>query len=96
MKSSSEKRILLSIRQTQCLFFICKGKTAKQTAREIGLSYRTIAHYVTNLKNRLGVYRRDHLVEIAILNDFHLILNARNIKKKTRVSIPNSILEYYY
>lgn len=52
----------LSLREQQCLKYFIKGKTAKETANLIGLSYRTVESYFVNIKKKLGCqYKRDLL-----------------------------------
>ncbi len=52
----------LSKREQECLRLFLNGKTAKETANILGLSYRTIEEYFTNIKKKLGYrYKRDLL-----------------------------------
>ena len=45
---------LLSKRQAQCLGLALHGRTAKEIARTLGLSYRTVEDYIYALKIKLG------------------------------------------
>ncbi len=50
----------LSKREQECLKLFLNGKTAKETSVILGLSYRTIEEYFTNIKKKLGCrYKRD-------------------------------------
>lgn len=54
MKSQIKRAELLSKRERQCLESFLLGKTAKETASDLGLSARTIEFYFENIKNKLG------------------------------------------
>jgi DNA-binding CsgD family transcriptional regulator len=43
-----------SRRELECLYHLCNGKTAKQTARDMLLSNRTIETYLENIRNKTG------------------------------------------
>lgn len=52
----------LSSREQQCLQHFLHGKTSKQTAILLGLSYRTIEEYFVNIKRKLNCkFKRDLL-----------------------------------
>lgn len=55
----------LSAREFECLLWAYKGKTAKQTAKILGLSSRTIEDYLINLKSKLGCESKLELYDIA-------------------------------
>ena len=61
------KKIKLSKRQAECLHYLKHGKTYKECAYLMGLSPRTIEHYVDDLKNKLNVYSKSQLIEKAFL-----------------------------
>ena len=53
---------MLTAREYQCLKLYQQGLTAKQTARQLNLSYRTIEEYFEHIKLKYGVsYKRDLL-----------------------------------
>lgn len=49
-----KKLKLLTNRERQCIEYLLIGKTAKETAKILNLSYRTIEYYFENIKNKLG------------------------------------------
>ncbi len=52
----------LSPREKEVLNYFLSGKTSKETARIIGISYRTIEEYFTNIKKKLHcAHKRDLL-----------------------------------
>lgn len=60
--SSIQKQPILTLREQQCLQLFQQGFTAKQTACQLGLSYRTIEDYFEKIKNKYGVeYKRELL-----------------------------------
>ena len=44
---------LLSPQQSKCLTLLIKGMSSKEIAREMNLSYRTIEHYLSDIKKKL-------------------------------------------
>lgn len=58
---------ILSVRERQCVQHCLQGKTAKETAYILGLSYRTIEEYFTNIKKKLGCRNKREL--LTIFND---------------------------
>ena len=59
--------VKLSLRESQCLDILATGKTAKEIAAEIGLSHRTVEHYLENIRNKLGVGNK-HELFLKLLN----------------------------
>lgn len=41
-------------REKECLYWLCQGKTAEETAMILGIAYSTVLSYIRNLKIRLG------------------------------------------
>lgn len=65
----SQKDTLLSTlspREKQCLAYYLKGKTAKETAHLLKLSYRTIEDYFTSIKNKLCCRNKRDLISLFI------------------------------
>lgn len=54
--------MLLTEREKECLELTRKGKTAKQCAQLLGLSYRTIENYLHNIKSKLNVSSKSELI----------------------------------
>lgn len=52
----------LSVRQQQCANLLLQGMTAKQIAKELNLSGRTIEHYIENLKKKLQCKNKAQLL----------------------------------
>ena len=64
----TNKRLNLSISERKTLFYIQKGYSAKETARHLSLSHRTVEHRVMAIRDKTGfITTRD------------LIINTRSI-----------------
>lgn len=61
----SQKASLLSSRERECLKILLQGKTAKETAAILSLTYRTIESYFENIKNKLSCSNKKELFPIA-------------------------------
>ena len=55
---------LLSKRERQCLEYYFQGKTAKETAEVLQLSYRTVEEYISTLKKKLKCRHKRDLFKI--------------------------------
>jgi DNA-binding CsgD family transcriptional regulator len=58
--------INLSERQSQCLFYLIRGKSAKKIAAILNLSPRTVEGYIEHIKAKLKVSSREELIEKSI------------------------------
>jgi DNA-binding CsgD family transcriptional regulator len=56
----------LSKRQMECLFYITKGRTIKQIATILGLSPKTVEHYLESIKLKLNCSSRAELIDTAL------------------------------
>lgn len=54
--------IFLSSQQSQCLRLLTHGKSAKEIATEMKLSYRTVEHYLERIKKLLGCHNNKELI----------------------------------
>lgn len=53
----------LSKREMECLELTVKGKTAKQIAKLLKISSRTVEEYLANVKTKMGVSSKSELIE---------------------------------
>jgi DNA-binding CsgD family transcriptional regulator len=51
-----------SKQEKECLKCLFMGKSAKETADELGLSSRTVEHYLENIKNKLNCNRKSEII----------------------------------
>lgn len=66
----------LSKRESQCLFFLIRGNSAKDIAKRYHLSPKTIEYYIDKLKQKFNCLNKSHLIESAINMGF--IMNIPN------------------
>lgn len=57
----------LTARQLECLEMVARGETSAEISHALGISRRTIDHYVANTCARLGVRNRTQAVAKAII-----------------------------
>jgi DNA-binding CsgD family transcriptional regulator len=56
-------------REIDVLKLLVRVKTSKEIATELGLSYRTVEHYIENAKRKIGVTSKSELID-KIMGDF--------------------------
>jgi DNA-binding CsgD family transcriptional regulator len=64
-KPAAEKKFF-STREMDVLRHLVRAKTAKEIGILLGLSYRTVQHYIENAKHKLGVSSRSELIDKAV------------------------------
>ena len=57
------KESFLSMRETQCICLLAKGFTAKEMARHLVLSPRTIETYLNQIKFKLSCHNRTSILK---------------------------------
>ena len=60
------KKMGLSLRQAECLYFLMRGYTASAIAEIMGLSKRTVESYCDIMKMKLHCQNKVGLIEIAL------------------------------
>jgi len=60
-----EQVALLSKQEQLCIHYLLKGKTAKETVKEMKISFRTVEYYFENIKDKLGCFRKRDLFQYA-------------------------------
>jgi PAS domain S-box-containing protein len=70
------RNIYLTPSEAKCAFFLMQGKTAKQTAKLLTLSPRTIEEILSNMKRKFEVKYRSDLCGALIDSDFIGCLEA--------------------
>ena len=71
---------LLTNREQEILFFCLRLKTAKEIAKVLAISYRTVQSHLENIKIKLGCYSQRQLHEYAIHSGLIQILPQNLIK----------------
>jgi PAS domain S-box-containing protein len=64
------KNIYLTCREAECAFYLLKGKTSKEIAKTLNISYRTVEDILQKIKNKLNINYRSELCQILIDNYF--------------------------
>lgn len=60
-----KKWLVLSEKERECIKYLVQGKTAKETAKHMHLSYRTVEYYFENIKNKVNCYKKRELFAFA-------------------------------
>lgn len=76
-KSGPYSDLYFSQRELQCLRWTARGKTAKQIARILNLSHRTIEVYLENIKTKLNVKTKNELID-KVFDDFYFPINDKS------------------
>lgn len=76
-----QKTYKLTLREAQCLYYSSHGHSAKQIAKELNLSYRTIEAYLENIKIKLKCRNKLHLLSGIDINDLPVGINDLSIGK---------------
>lgn len=63
-------RVSLTKKEEVCLFFLIRGKTAKEIAKIRGISYRTIEDQIKSIKEKMNCSSRSELIDKAINNGY--------------------------
>ncbi len=61
--------ILLTKRQIECLSLMTLGKTSKEIARSLGISFRTVQDHIQNIKIKANVQYSKELIPIGVKNN---------------------------
>lgn len=63
-----------SKREMECIFYLLRGKTTKQTSEILNLSKRTVDYYIENIKNKAGCRTKSELLITAIESGYMEII----------------------
>lgn len=64
----------LTKKETTIFYYLLKGKTAKETARILTLSPRTVEHHINTIKYKMQCCNKSQLFEKAHINGFKSVL----------------------
>lgn len=59
---SEQKKIAVTNREFEFLFWLSNGLTAKEIARQMNISPRTVEDYMRKVKQKTNSYRRSQLI----------------------------------
>jgi DNA-binding CsgD family transcriptional regulator len=77
----------LTTRQLECLFYLLRGKTAKQIGNLLKISSRTVEHYIEGVKDAFGCVTKSDLIDYAIKNNLISIIPESILRYPTSVLI---------
>jgi two-component system, OmpR family, aerobic respiration control sensor histidine kinase ArcB len=60
----NDQALPISKREKECLKYIKSGYTAKEIARQMSISYRTVQNHVENIKAKLGCQNQSQLITL--------------------------------
>ncbi len=81
----------LSPSQEKCLYYLVRGKTAKETAHLLGIHYRTVEEHIERIKNKLGCRTKSDLIEKAFESGFiYFIPQSIAPKEKSSLSLQDN------
>lgn len=63
---AAESEINISPRENDCLFFLLRGKTAKEIARFLNISHRTVEAHISHLKTKFQCKNKSELIAKAL------------------------------
>lgn len=63
-KLTEKTRQFISLRESECLFHLIRGKSARETGYALNLSQRTVEFYLNSLKDKLNCRKKSELIEI--------------------------------
>jgi DNA-binding CsgD family transcriptional regulator len=69
-RKKAKQTASLSKREVECLLWCGRGKTNAEVARQLGLSARTIEHYMASAVRKLGARNRTEAVYRAVFAGF--------------------------
>ena len=64
IKKLSEKlKQPISSREGECLFYLMRGKSARETGALLNLSQRTVEYYLDSLKDKLNCRKKSEMID---------------------------------
>lgn len=66
----------VTFQQEKCLFYLIRGKSAKEIAEILNISPRTVERHISLMKERLNCYSKSDLIEKALDNGFFYYIPA--------------------
>lgn len=82
---SCDQSIKLTPRQSECLFFILRGKSAKEIGKILNISHRVVEHHTTNIHIKFRTHSKSQLIEKAIQLGFTGLIPTNIIKLLTSI-----------
>lgn len=58
----NQKDSVVTKREFECMFWLSNGLTAKEIAREMDISSRTVESYMKKIRLKTNLHRRSHII----------------------------------
>jgi DNA-binding CsgD family transcriptional regulator len=84
---SSNDTSLLTLRETECLFFLLRRCSAKETANILNLSYRTVEHHIEVIKSKFLCKSKAELIHVAKTLGYSNIFPSSIFKRQLSIII---------
>lgn len=69
-----------SQRETQCLHLLLRGKSAKETAKLLNISAKSVESHIEKIKCKMNVRTRSQLIEECILCGFDQVIPVEHLR----------------
>ncbi len=87
---SENGKTYLTERESECLFYLLRGKTAKGIGQILGISGKTVENYVEKLKLKFSCFRKSDLISKSIEMGYMNI-----IPEKIHINKPDKIIKEF-
>ncbi len=64
----------LTSREVTCVILLLRGKTAKEIAKAMVISHRTVEEHLTNIKKKVGCWSKSQLISYIYESNFFQLL----------------------
>lgn len=71
-------KVYLSLRETQCMFYLSRGKTSKEIAKSLDISPRTVETYLNSVRLKTGIQSKSTLLDIFFDNSSRITTMMKN------------------
>lgn len=82
-----ENELGLTQREEECLFYILRGKTAKEIGKILNISHRTVEVYILNIKDKFGCQSCKHISAKAIESGYFYHIPASLLADTGKINV---------
>jgi len=73
---NQDENLYLTKREAECVTYMIDGATAKQTAKILGISFRTVESYIQQIKEKLKCPNKEALISLLIESNINDVILA--------------------
>ncbi len=73
---NQEESLYLTKREAECVYYILNGSTAKQAAKMLGISFRTVESHFNHVREKLKCKNKDDLINCLIDANIHDVISS--------------------